>query len=565
MKKKFYSALLCVTLFFTCGIAQDMRVWATYYGGTGNESGVCVATDASGNVFMAGITMSNGMAFNGFQNTFGGGNVDAYLVKFSPSGARLWATYYGGPGNEMTFFGGKIGLATDTSGNVYLAGLSDSQTGIASTGSFQSTNGGGMDAYLVKFDAAGNRIWATYYGGASADVGYAVTVDVAQNVYLGGVTGSAGMASNGFQNTMNGTGDAFLAKFDPAGNRIWATYYGGPANEEGLSVVTDADGNVYLAGSTFSTSGIASGGFQNFFGGGGFDAFLVKFDSTGARAWATYYGGTGDEMYPYSGDIEVTCDESGYIYLCGMTSSTTGIATSGGHQNTHGGGQYDVFLVKFDYSGNRSWATYYGGTGDDKAYHVAVDTAGNVFLAARTTSAAAIASGGFQTTYGNNEDACLVKFNSIGFRLCATYYGGFDYDDCDGMAIDNAGNAYMSGGTANMSGMTSGGFQNLFGGGSSDAFLVKFTSCNNPLQTEEIISTNDIIIYPNPSNGKFIIEETNFENGIIEIFDMFGQLIYSESNFNQRKEIDISGVAKGIYFVRVSGGTMNYTRKIVVE
>ncbi|HLG02960.1 MAG TPA: hypothetical protein VI731_05155, partial [Bacteroidia bacterium] len=145
-------------------LAQDGRIWATYYGASAQEGGFTVTTDPAGNVYMAGITASqSGMASGGFQNTFGGGNVDAYLVKFDSSGARLWATYYGGAGDEMSFFGGKMGVAADDSGNVYLAGLTNSTTGIAANG-FQNTIGGTVNAYLAKFGPAGNRIWATYYG-----------------------------------------------------------------------------------------------------------------------------------------------------------------------------------------------------------------------------------------------------------------------------------------------------------------------------------------------------------------------------------------------------------------
>src|SRR5262245_49639220 len=105
MKKLYFSAIF--TALVLSGIAQDTRTWGSYYGGTGNENAIAIATDPFGNVFFAGVTSSNGMAFNGHQMTFGGGNIDAYVVKFNSSGQRVWATYYGGGGDEMTFLGGK--------------------------------------------------------------------------------------------------------------------------------------------------------------------------------------------------------------------------------------------------------------------------------------------------------------------------------------------------------------------------------------------------------------------------------------------------------------------------
>ncbi len=126
--------------------------------------------------------------------------------------------------------------------------------------------------------------------------------------------------------------------FDPS--IVWAPYYGGSGEEFGQSTAVDASGNVFLAGRTASTSGIASGGFQNTYGGGTYDAFLVKFSSSGSRTWATYYGGTGDDQ-----GTSTAVDASGNVFLAGQTASTSGIA-SGGFQNTYGGGTNDAFLVK---------------------------------------------------------------------------------------------------------------------------------------------------------------------------------------------------------------------------
>ncbi|MFH1004504.1 MAG: SBBP repeat-containing protein, partial [Bacteroidota bacterium] len=315
--------------------ANGNRLWATYYGGTAQDYGNSVTTDASGNVYMAGHTFStSGIASGGFQNTFGG-NRDAFLVKFDANGNRLWATYYGGTAQDHD-----NSVTTDASGNVYMAGITQSTSGIASEG-FQNIFGGYSDTFLVKFDANGNRLWATYYGGTNGDYGTSVTTDASGNVYMAGYTSSAsGIASGGFQNTYGGgNDDAFLVKFDANGNRLWATYYGGTSEDYVNSVTTDASGNVYMAGTTTSTSGIASGGFQNTLGGG-FDAFLVKFNANGNRLWATYYGGTAQDN-----GYSVTTDASGNVYMAGSTGSISGI-TSCGFQNTLGG-YSDAFLVRF--------------------------------------------------------------------------------------------------------------------------------------------------------------------------------------------------------------------------
>ncbi|MFH1005419.1 MAG: SBBP repeat-containing protein, partial [Bacteroidota bacterium] len=383
-----------------------------------------------------------------------------------------------------------------------MSGYTESTSGIASNG-FQNTYSGGFfDAFLVKFDANGNRLWATYYGGTNTDHGKNVATDALGNVYLSGYTEStSGIASNGFQNTYGGMFDAFLVKFDANGNRLWATYYGGTGDEEGLSIATDVSRNVYLGGYTSSLSVIASGGFQNTYGGS-YDAFLVKFDANGNRLWATYYGGT-DVEWEING-MSVTTDALENVYMAGQTSSNSNIASAGSFQNTYNGNR-DAFLVKFNDAGNRLWGTYYGGISDDYGKSIATDIFGNVYLGGYTSSISVIASGGFQNTYGGNYDAFLVKFDAAGNRLCATYYGGTNPDDGTSIAIAS-GNIYLAGITNSPSGIASGGFQNTYGGTWSDAYLAKFCSCES---TVNITSTSTNLVCNGQCTGTSTVTVTS--------------------------------------------------------
>lgn len=133
------------------------------------------------------------------------------------------------------------------------------------------------------------------YGGNGDENAAFVSVDNSGNVCLAGETSSsAGIAFGGFQNSLGGLRDAFLVKFNSAGNRIWGTYYGGSQHEDAEDVTTDRQGNVYLVGGTRSPTGMAFSGFQNSLSSQD-DAFIVKFDSNGSRIWGSYYGGTKPE------------------------------------------------------------------------------------------------------------------------------------------------------------------------------------------------------------------------------------------------------------------------------
>jgi hypothetical protein len=285
------------------------------------------------------------------------------------------------------------------------------------------------------------------------------------------------------------------------GNRLWGTYYGGTDEDYGFGIATDAFENIYLCGWTYSTSGISSGGFQNTNNGG--DAFLVKFDSFGNRIWATYYGGeSGDYGYKVSSDIW------GNIYLTGETYSTTGIA-SDVFQNIHYvnpdvGNILDVFLVKFDVDGNRLWATYYGGKNEEETGNVVTDANGNVYLAADSYSDSCIANDeGFQNTLIGIENPFVIKFDSNGVRLCATYYGAA-HDEGTQVAIDNFGHLYLIGFTDSPTGIASDEFQNTYTAG-LDGFLVKFTLFGNNIENEEpeIIEIPNVITPNNDNNNDY--------------------------------------------------------------
>ena len=225
--------------------------WATYYGGSSEDQGWSCASDASGNVYLAGATNSTDFPISGaFQSTYGGGYFSAFLVKFTDNGSRLWSTYYGGSGGDFGY-----SCATDVSSNVYLAGITTS-TNFPISGAFQSIYAGNIDPFLVKLTSTGNRIWATYYGGSSVEYCNSCVTDGLGNVYIAGNTSSSDFAvSSAFQGILSSGGsDAYLVKFNSNGNCLWATYYGGNSSEEGLSCRTDIFGDVYLAGKTRSTN-----------------------------------------------------------------------------------------------------------------------------------------------------------------------------------------------------------------------------------------------------------------------------------------------------------------------
>lgn len=343
------------------------RTWATYYGGSGGDIGYSIAIDGANNVLITGSTSGNfptlpmAGAYN--QPLSGGGN-DVFILRFTSAGVLTWATNYGGAGDDIG-----LSIACDPSGNVCVAGhTSGNFPTLSMPGAYnQAALGGGNDLLILRFTNTGVLTWATYYGGNSTEECGTIACDVAGNIYVMGRTGGGnfptqvwvGAYNQSFGGGNSWGGDAFILRFTNTGTRIWATYYGGNADEmigTNDNIETDNCGNVYLSFRTWSTNiytfGNANCG-QYFDTGqnGGADIFIVKLNNSGGVIWATYFGGNG-----YDGREALAIDKTGSLFIAGEW-GIGGSAVSASYPLTNpGGGAYfnptpmgadDGFIAKF--------------------------------------------------------------------------------------------------------------------------------------------------------------------------------------------------------------------------
>jgi len=256
---------------------NGQQQWATYYGGSNDESGGGITSDGNGNVIVTGYTLSEtSIASPGAHQAVIGGDQDGFIAKFNNDGVRQWCTYYGGHLDD-----GGLNITCDQKGNVYLVGRTMSNDGISTPGAFLTNFPyGNVETYFIaKFNKAGIRLWGTFYAG-SVYYRAGISCDLIGNVYaIGDALASNSIATtNAFQTTFGGATDAFIVKFDSTGSRKWGTFYGGNDYEHGYDIVNDNYGNVYITGSTESPNAIATvNSFQNTFGGGDLgDAFIAK-------------------------------------------------------------------------------------------------------------------------------------------------------------------------------------------------------------------------------------------------------------------------------------------------
>lgn len=406
------AVMVFVALVFTGQPARTEEpynvAWSRQIGTSSGDYGNCVASDGLENVYIAGST-------DGSLARSNGGASDTFIAKYNAAGDLLWTRQFGESSNQIAF-----GVSADGIGNVYISGLDgetspvgsygyrdafickydamgnllwnrtlgtpnfDWSTGIAADGMGNLyitgvTNGflggpqsGYWDAFIAKYDDTGDLLWTQQQGTAAGHTpSYGVSVDHSGNFYIGGyTTGNLNGTNMGFE-------DAWVSKYDSAGNILWTTQLGTEKCDITYSVVADDSGNMYIAGITDG----------NLFGSsyGGRDAFLAKLDVLGNVLWIRQFGSTSDDY-----GNGVTVDGLGNVYMSGSLGDPAAPNA-------------EAFLNKYDASGNLIWSQEIGTNGSDASYGVTADNLGNIYITGHTTgNLSGVNAGGY--------DAFLVKY-----------------------------------------------------------------------------------------------------------------------------------------------------------
>ncbi len=363
----------------------------------------------------------------------------------------------------------------DDDNNIYILGRTNStEAGVISTpGTHQINLSGGWDLFVAKFNPEGLRIWATYYGGEADEFADGIIVDSQQNIFFSGKTlSNTGIASpTAFQTVNGGLLDGFFVKLNSDGTRNFASYYGGSANDEILSITLDQNENLIIVGGTASSDNIATPLSHQPTYDDANDGFIAKFDANSNRIWATYYGGNLDDRIN-----SVYCDSFNNIFLIGNTSSDNAISTT-----NFLSGLQDAFIVKFNTNGLRQWGRYYGGPENDFGNKIVVSQNSNLYIAGQTTSESGIATiNSHQEQFGSidisDSDGFLSKLDLNGNIIWGTYYGGDYIDEVNALNVDNNGNIIITGVTSSSNNIaTPGEYQSTIAS-AYDGFLAKFNS-----------------------------------------------------------------------------------------
>jgi hypothetical protein len=499
-----------ISLYYVKMDTLGRRLYATYYGSEEINSYSDLALDGD-SVFVTGSDKSNLMATPGADlMSFHPYTYGTFLMKFNDMGLLEWCTYVGGCDQK----GVGAQLFTDNNHNIYAFGSTYKSSGLYATpGSHQPSIADSTDAFLVKFNAStGKRAWGTYYGGSRHDAFTGLTCTEEDNsvaLYLIGVSLSdTGITTPGAYMAMRpgALSGFFMVKFDTTGKRRWGTFLGGNSYESPLGITKDKKNNMYVTGSTGSTTGLATTGAYQTALGGNTDAFLMKVNTSGIPAWCTYFGGP-----EFDGANSVCTDTTGNIYICGSTSSYTGISDTAAFRQSYTGGFHDIMIAGFREDGSKLWGTYYGGIGYDVAYDICSDGT-NLYVCGESSSDTGVATKG-----------AFIDTNKL--------------------------HRYLG-------------------------FILKVSDAHKglpiPVSLSELNNSRTFEIYPNPAEAFTMVAASGFEafsNAEIHLISVTGSVIktiHTKTNHvgELQQQIDLSPYSSGVYYVKIVTPTGSQTLQL---
>lgn len=397
------------------------KSWIQQFGSNNDDFGLGITTGESGSIYVSGYTL----------DSVDGPNLgieDMYLRKFDSSGALLWGKQYG---TNHSDYGGPI--FTNRMGKLFVAGNT-----YGNFGGVNASGGSSTDAFIADFDATGAMQSVRQLGTDKTELAQGIVADVDGGVYVGGLT-RGNLAHN-----LQGTFDAYVAKYGPTGSPTWIDQFSSNNSDNVNKLAIDASGNVYACG---DTRGNLSG--MNL---GRSDVFIRKYTSSGTVLWTQQFGTTQTEECN-----SIAVDSDGGVFVCGYTSGLFGSPSPTKN--------FDIFVCKYDTNGGLLWTRQFGTTKTDVGIGVVADGLGGVYFVGLTEGALANSNAG-------GHDVFFGHFDTSGILLWTDQFGTIADDDPGDVAIDDLGNLYIVGTTRGSLGGPSVGIR--------DAFVAKFSPVPEP-------------------------------------------------------------------------------------
>ncbi len=386
------SAAILLGLAAAPASAQN-QLWIKQFGTALSDRADAAAPDGSGGLYLGGQT-------NGSLAGPSAGNTDAWLARHDSAGNQIWIRQLGSVADDRAW-----AAASDGSGGAYSTGLT--------LGTLGGPSAGGIDTWVARYDGSGNQMWIRQLGTSLDDGPRGAAPDGSGGVYVSGYTqGSLG-------GPFAGQYDAWVARYDAAGNQLWIRQLGSFGFESSFAAAADGSGGVYLSGGTDGILGGPALGYM--------DAWLARYDSAGNLMWLRQFG-TDQPDFANAAAM----DGAGGVHVGGSTYGDLGGPNAGAD---------DAWLARYDSAGNQLWARQLGTSANDTAFGASLDGAGGVHISGQTAGSLA---GPFA---GGPTDAWFARYDSAGNKFWVRQLGTSGTDFANAAAPDGSGGVLVAGGT----------------------------------------------------------------------------------------------------------------------
>jgi hypothetical protein len=472
MSHRRLSRFVLLAASFTATASAQNKLWIRQLGTSADDRAYAASADGSGGSYLTGHTTGSLGAPNA-------GGFDAWLARFNGWGDQLWIRQIGSNAEEFV-----RASAPDGSGGFYLSGHT--------IGSLAAPNIGAWDAFLARYDGAGNQLWIRQFGTNRQDFSASAAQDGSGGTYVSGHTEGSVAGPNA------GDADMWLARYDAAGNQLWIRQIGTTAYDSATAAAANGSDGVYVSGLSYDSLGGPNAG--------GADVWLARYDGAGNQLWIRHLGTGADDLVDAAAP-----DGSGGVFVGG--------ASFGGLGGTSAG-DCDVWLARYDGAGNQLWIQALGTAAEDFAFALVPHGSDGVFVSGYTGGDLGGPSSGFS-------DGWLAHFDGAGALVWIRQLGSSSYDFLRCAAPDGSGGVFVGGSTSGN-----------FGGpqaGIIDAWLARYDgsgSCSSVAYCTALVSSSGCLPVlqatgsPDPANPQaFVVDGTSLEsaqNGLL-FFGTTGQ------------------------------------------
>ncbi len=518
-------------------------LWAKSAGGNADDKALTVTYDNFGNMYIAGL-FNDTATFGGTTTIYGAGGNDVFIAKYDPNGDLQWVHQAGGPGRDEA-----KSIKCDASGNIYICGMyADGAVFGNQTLSTPNTNSGHYsNTFLAKYSPSGTLSWVKTAGGDYDDVGWSITIDNSDKIYMTGEYNAYALFDS-YHLTTSGNADIFVACYDGTGSVQWVRGAGGPLIDRARGIGC-AGSSIYITGQFGST---ATFGNQTVTAADSSDIFIAVIDNNGNYLWATSVGGAPDNFEPlgYESGNAICAEVGGNVYATGslLDGGTFGGASVSNYDRT------DVFITKLTQGPDVTPPLVSVFNPADNAVDIAKTAnlvitfnepvqagTGNILIkeSGVVTETIAVSSSNVVIT-GNmvtiNPSADFTDNALVNVTMASGVFVDMSNNNFDGITTDTTWNFAV----AAITGVASGG---------SD-------------------SPDKFIVYPNPGTGSFTVDLAQLVNQPIEInvINYLGQIVEKRKDkLSPKINFDLSAKEKGIYFLELKTEQQVFIKKIILQ